>query len=372
VALKPLTVPATAPGKADWAPWPAALHDARHSGSALTAGPTTGHVRWHRTLEGDVTPGPVVGADGTIYAASNAGILHAIDPATGKDRWTYDAHTSNPSGDLSVSPLVLPDGTILYPTPTAQLVALSPAGKQLWTQKLPDSPTSPASADGSRVYVGDNSGGVSAIDVKPGGAHSLVWTVQTGAASFASVVTNGAGRVYTTSGTALVAIDDHGTGATIAWRTDPHDDNTEVSPGLAADGTVLLGTNGTHEWAYHPDGTPAWRGNRVITYSSPSVTASGLAYVADHSGRVHVFDIATGTEKADYRVGNVEIWSSTIVDKDYRVYYGGQNGHVYGIAPNGTVLFDVNLGGPINSYPALTADGALIVGASNGTLAAIG
>ena len=40
------------------------------------------------------------------------------------------------------------------------------------------------------------------------------------------------------------------------WATLPEAD------GLS-DGTVLLGTNGTHEWAYHPDGTPAWRGNRV-------------------------------------------------------------------------------------------------------------
>ena len=38
----------------------------------------------------NVTPGPVVAADGTIYSATNAGVLHALDPATGADRWTYD------------------------------------------------------------------------------------------------------------------------------------------------------------------------------------------------------------------------------------------------------------------------------------------
>jgi hypothetical protein len=35
------------------------------------------------------------------------------------------------------------------------------------------------------------------------------------------------------------------------------------------------------------------------------------------------------------------------------------------------VLFDVDLGAPIDSYPALTGDGTLIVGATDGTLAAI-
>jgi outer membrane protein assembly factor BamB len=374
VAVKALDAPAAVPGTPAWAPWPSELHDARHSGSATTAGPITGKIRWRRNLAGGVTESAAVGADGTIYVASDAGILHAIDPSTGKDRWTYDAHATTKT-DLSVSPLVLPDGIILYPTPTARLDALSPSGHLLWTQSLPDKPTSPVTANGKRVYVGDDSGAVTAIDVRPGGGHELGWTVKTGAQSYASVLTNGAGRVYTTSGSSLAAIDDHGATADIAWRADPHDGQVEVSPGLAPDGTVVLGTNGSNEWGYRPDGKPAWHtGSRATTYSSPAVTHSGLAYVADHKSRVHVYDVHTGTEVATYQIGPhlTEIWSSTVVDKDYRVYFGGQNGHVYGVSPAGVVLFDVNLGAPVDAYPALTADGALIIGASNGTLAAIG
>jgi outer membrane protein assembly factor BamB len=212
---------------------------------------------------------------------------------------------------------------------------------------------------------------VTALDVMANGGHAVAWTLSTGAASYASVVTNGSGAVYTTSGTSLVAITDHGTSASIAWRADPHDGDTEVSPGLAEDGTILLGTNGSQEWAYRPDGSVLWHSPRVITYSSPSVTATGLAYVADHSGTVHVLDTATGAERGTYRVTKTQIWSSAILDKDYRVYFGGQNGHVYGVSPAGVVLFDVGLGAPIDSYPALTGDGTLIVGATDGTLAAI-
>jgi outer membrane protein assembly factor BamB len=348
-----------------------ALHDARHSGSSPVAGPTRGRIRWQRKLEGGVTPGPVIGEDGTIYASSNAGILHAIDPATGKDRWTYDSHASQSGADLSVSPLVLRGGEILFPTPGAGLVALSPDGHELWSQQLPGRPTSPVTVNGTRVYVGDQSGGVTALDVAPGGAHDVAWTVSTGATSYASVVTNGAGAVYTTSGTSLVAITDHGSSATIAWRADPHDSQTEVSPGLAPNGTVLLGTNGSAEWAYRPDGSPLWHSPSVITYSSPSVTVTGLAYVADNNGQVHVFDVATGAERGKYVVTNTNVWSSTVVDKDYRVYYGGQNGHFYGVSPAGVVLFDVNLDAPIDAYPAITENGELVVGAADGTLATI-
>jgi len=372
VAAKALDVPTAVPGTATWAPWPSELHDARHSGSATTAGPTTGKIRWRRNLTGGVTEGAAVGADGTIYVGSDDGILHAIDPATGKDRWTYDAHATTTT-DLSVSPLVLPDGTILYPSPATALVALAPDGHLLWTQSLNDRPTSPVSANGTRVYVGDDSGGVTAIDVKPGGAHSLVWTVSAGDRSSASVVTDGAGRVYTTAGTSLVAIADRGATGGIAWQADPHDGQIEVSPAIAPDGTLVLGTNGTNEWGYHPDGSLAWHtGSRAETYSSPAVTGSGLAYVADHGSRVHVYDTSTGAERATYRIGGTQIWSSTVVDKDYRVYFAGQNGHVYGVSAAGVVLFDVNLGAPVDAYPALTADGALIIGASNGTLVAVG
>jgi outer membrane protein assembly factor BamB len=87
-----------------------------------------------------------------------------------------------------------------------------------------------------------------------------------------------------------------------------------------------------------------------------------------------VYDVRTGTEVGTYEIGQhlTLIWSSNVIDKDYRVYFAGQNGHVYGVSQAGEVLFDVNLGAPVDAYPALTADGALIIGATNGTLVAIG
>ncbi|MFD9740400.1 PQQ-binding-like beta-propeller repeat protein [Umezawaea sp. NPDC059074] len=360
-------IPSTAPAVATWAPWPSALHDARHGGSSTGDGPREGVVRWRRSLEGAVTPGPVVGADGTVYASSNGGVLHALDPVTGADRWTYDSGATG-GGDLSVSPLVLPGGVVLFPTPGHEVVALSPDGARLWSVRLDGSPTSPVTVDGTRVYVGDTTGTVAALDPVSGGP---LWTVDAGGVSYASVVTDGSGRVYTTVDSELVAVDDRGTDGVIAWRRGPGDGITEVSPGLAADGTVLLGTNGDHEWAYHPDGSLAWKAPRFITYSSPSVTADGLAYLGDHAGRILVFDSATGERRAVYGPAGGLVWTSVVVDRAHRVYFGGQDGHVYGYEALGARLFDVEVGGPVDSYPALTADGVLLVGSRDGVLTAI-
>jgi outer membrane protein assembly factor BamB len=64
--------------------------------------------------------------------------------------------------------------------------------------------------------------------------------------------------------------------------------------------------------------------------------------------------------------------SSTIVDRNYRVYLGTQSGHAFGLDPKGAVLFDVDLDGPVDSSPALTAAGTLVIGARNTSLTAIG
>ncbi|HZA12534.1 PQQ-binding-like beta-propeller repeat protein [Mycobacterium sp.] len=367
-----LKVPAGPPGRPSWAPWPAALHDARHSGASVSRGPTAGTLRWRRQLEAAATPGPVVGPDGTIYAASNGGVLHALNPLTGTDLWTHDSGQSHSGDDLSASALVLEDGTVVWPTPGNKLFGLSHTGVKLWSQTLPGQPTSPASADGRRVYVGDTSGSVTALDITNNGAPNRVWTVKVGSVSYGSVVLGGGGRLYTTADSSLVAVDDTGDKANIAWRADPGDNITEVSPGLAADGTVLLGTNGSQEWAYRPDGTPLWHSPRVITYSSPSATETGLAYVADHSGTVHVFRVSDGSEAATYRHSPAQIWTSTVVDAGYHLYYGTQAGHVIGLDASGATLFDIDLGAPLDCYPALTADANLIIGDRNGTLVSIG
>lgn len=142
--------------------------------------------------------------------------------------------------------------------------------------------------------------------------------------------------------------------------------------GLADDSTVLLGTNGASERAYQPDGTAKRHAPRIITYSSPSVTGTGPAYVGDHSGTVHVFRVRDGSQVADYHTPRAQIWSSTIVDRNYRVYLGTQSGHAFGLDPKGAVLFDVDLDGPVDSSPALTAAGTLVIGARNASLTAIG
>lgn len=299
-----------------------------------------------------------------------------MQPESGRDRWSVD--TDSPvTGDLSVSPLVLPSGEIVAQTGDG-LAAWSPAGKRVWDVPLTaDALTSPVTSDGRRLYVGSRGGEVLAIDVT-GRTARKVWGLDLHVdQSYGSVVTDGNGRVYQTSPVGVVAVDDLGDSAEVAWTTDAHDGLVEVSPGLSASGTVVLGTNGDHEWAYDHGGRLLWRASRHITYSSPSVTESGLVFVGEHDDRLHVFDVRDGQEVGRFpttvtRVqGKTRVWTSVVVDAQHTFYFATRTHFLVGLRPNGTRLFTTDLGASSSSYPALSADHGLVIGTDAGDLVKI-
>lgn len=364
------------PAEKSWTPWPQALHDAGHSGASPYAGPTTGRLRWSRQLEGNVTPGPVVGADGTIYAASNAGVLHALDPATGEDEWTLDG--GGPYGlDLSTSPAVLPSGLILWPGPGGELFGVAPDGTEEWHLDLGGLVTSPAvRADGS-VVVGTGDGLLVGLRPTASGPGER-WRLDLGESSYGSAVISADGRTaYQSVLSGVVAVRD----GAVVWHWRVPSEIVEVSPAVAPSGTVVIGTNDDYQYGLDPaDGSVLWRYRRdVYTYSSPGVTADGIAYFGDHANRIVGLDADSGTvlfrhqgSTVDDGPGGIGIWTAVLVDADHTVYAGTRQGLIYAVDRDGDRLWTHDAGATVDSYPALTADGALVIGTTDGKLLAFG
>lgn len=83
--------------------------------------------------------------------------------------------------------------------------------------------------------------------------------------------------------------------------------------------------------------------------------------------------VSDGTGAAAYQVAPpAQIWSAVAVDRGHRIYFGTRDGRLLGVAPDARVLFVVALGGPVHSYPALTADGTVIIGDRSGDVVAVG
>ncbi|MEP6814311.1 MAG: PQQ-binding-like beta-propeller repeat protein [Marmoricola sp.] len=373
--IKPLAGHTAAPAVRSWTPWPQALYDAQHSGASPAVGPRTGHLRWTRRLEGNITPGPVIAADGTIYVASNAGVLHALDPVTGKDRWVVDEHGSY-GADQSTSAAVLPSSMVLWPGPNGNLVALTTDGRVSWRLHLGGQVTSPAVRADGEVVVGNDAGLLLRLHPTAKGPGEQ-WRVELGEQSYGSPVfsTDGATAYQSVvSGVFAVAA------GKVLWHSTAPKETVEVSPAVAPDGTVVIGSNDHHEYGLDPrDGSVRWTHQLgFTTYSSPGVTRDGISYLGDHGNKITGLDAATGKvafafqgSAKDNGPGGIGIWTSVLVDAHHSVYAGTRQGLVYGADRSGHLLWTVEAGATVDSYPALTRDGALVIGTTDGRLLAI-
>jgi len=348
--------------------WPEGLHDSAHSATASVTGPSTGRVEWTRALGANITPGPVVAADGTIYVATGAGVLHALNPTTGADLWTFDGggpYTGET--DLSTSPLVLPQGSILWPGPADTLYELSSLGKVLWSHQFDGMVLSPALA-GASVYVGLMSGTVWELNMS-GTVPILGWSTSMGHRSFGSPVVSPDGDVITTVDKSVVAL--AGATGAVRWRHTATS-TIEVSPSVASNGDVYVTANDGSVYGLRPDGSLIWR--RHIgqeSYSSSSVTSSGLLYFGDNSGALNIVRATSGDVVRTDR-GAKGLWAAQAIDHQGDVYFGTQGREIYGYGPTGHQLFRVRATGPFDSYPALTGNGTLVIGDEMGTLYAVG
>lgn len=132
------------------------------------------------------------------------------------------------------------------------------------------------------------------------------------------------------------------------------------------------------EYAVNPDGSLRWRFRKDSeTYGSPAIH-NGNAVFGDHRGRVLTIDMTTGRtvatalgEQKPSRSRSVGVWTSPAIDRDGNLYLGTRLGHIYGFTANGERLLDIDTHDTVDSYPALTTDGTLLIGSSNGILYAI-
>jgi outer membrane protein assembly factor BamB len=370
VLLLALFASAVPTGAAGTGPWPEALHDPAHSAAASVIGPSNGNLKWSRQLEGSITPGPSIGANGAIYVATNKGVLHALNSSTGADLWTFSGGSSfTGETDLSVSPLVLPSGLILWPGPQDTLYELSSTGQSLWSHRFSAMILSPVLA-GTTVYVELMSGTLWQLKIGSG-QPSLGWSLSIGHSSFGSPAVLHDGEVVTTADKSVAAVIDQGARGVIAWRHQTSA-NIEVSPSGGLNGDVYVTANDGSVYCLTPHGSLKWR--RHIgqeSYSSSSVSADGLLYFGDNGGNLNVVSAATGVVvRVDH--GRQGIWSAQAVDARGDVYFGTQGGEIYGFGPSGRGLFSMKASGPIDSYPALSGTGILVIGDEAGTLYAIG
>jgi outer membrane protein assembly factor BamB len=231
--------------------------------------PTSGSVKWSAGTQSQQGASVVIGGEGTLFDTSGANVL-AVTPG-GAVKW------SAPQGNfgLATAPAVAPDGTIYLVA--SNLVALHPDGSQAWSKPLQGYTVgTPAVGHDGTVYVGNGSH-VHAF--RPDGSTlwdvDLVDPVNTIGVSigpddslYASSILGSGAALYhlsSTNGSVLWQFAVPGLGS--PWRTV-----------IDAQGRIYA-TMGGFVYALRCDGSPMWTFTKGSCYDL-AIGSDGRVYVA--------------------------------------------------------------------------------------------
>lgn len=239
-----------------------------------------GSERWRFVLDEDSSPiyaSPALGDDGTVYAASQNGVLYALN-AQGELKWTFA------TGGMPYihAPALDQDGTIYVGSSDDSVYAVDPDGTQRWSFDTgADVGGVSIGADGT-IYAASRSGALYAL--RPDGREK--WRVvfdgagDDGVMSLSGPVIAADGTVYVASGDdKLYAV---GTDGALRWTFATPQPVGDLWAYITVDaaGTVYLGSKDHNLYAIAPNGSEKWRirfGDAVVGY--PAISADGLIYV---------------------------------------------------------------------------------------------
>lgn len=332
-------------------------------------------VKWSFHADGQLIASPAVAGD-TIYIASTAGKVYAIERASGAKKWELDLKTrvtSSPAVSGGLVYLAAFDGNFYAIDAAAgsvkwkfktggerrfrakHLHGLQPAGEVMpdpWDCWL----SSPVVWNGA-VYFGSGDDNVYALDAATG---ALKWKFATGDVVHASPAIAD-GMLFIGSWDANLYALDVATGAE-RWRfktgvdPDTHNQQGIQSSAAVADGMVYFGCRDSHVYALdEKTGAKRWafstKGSWVLT--SPAVSKGKVYFATSDTALLYAADAKTGA--IEYAVGFTgwPVYSSPAIAGDM-LYVGSTEGTVSAIdLESGRVAWSFETDASKQNLPAI-------------------
>lgn len=343
--------------------------DALHAFDAAT-----GDLEWEFTTTEYVETAPAV-VDGRIYAADADGVVYAVS-TDGEEVWRHDTEQNLHSHALTVR-----DDTVVVGTSgnmpavvsgdterskAGKVVALDAgSGAERWSFTGPEDWFSGTALGDGRVYVGNHTGEVFALDLDTG---DEIWSWRpTGqGAEHAGVLappTYADGTVYVGLHAAgrVVALDAE-TGD-VEWQTNLEAGNVKSSPAVTED-RVYIGSHRVRAVVLLATVT------RGTAESTPTPTPTGTPTPEPGTyGRLYALSRADGSTDWVHETDH-DFRSSPAVVGD-RVYIGGGDGALAVTRADGRAVWSVSFDDFVESSPAV-AQGRLYIGSADGHLYCVG
>lgn len=311
-----------------------AVYAADDEGRLLALDPATGKTRWTVELdpvtgqrgwrvwrktvpEGGLLSSPGVG-EGLVAVVGRSGVLHAVDASDGKEKWTAQV-----SAEVLAAPLVS-NGIVVVRSQDGRLSAFDVVtGARRWVAEssVPSltirGAASPVAASGL-IIAGFDDGKLRAYAAADG---RPVWEAVIGepegrteldrASDVDAALSVGAGVIYATSARGVTAAVDLNTGQLLWTREDT---GSHVGTDITADGLLLVDRDGVFYSLDRATGSALWKQDMLLRRQPSSVVLSGsLAVVGDVEGWLHWVDPQSGQTRARARVGRDPIRAAPLV-----------------------------------------------------------
>ncbi|TLX75966.1 T9SS type A sorting domain-containing protein [Labilibacter sediminis] len=221
--------------------------------------------------------------------------------------------------------------------------------------------SSPAVADDGSIYIGSYDNQLHAVN--PDG--TLKWAFDTGGDIDSSPSIGQDGTIYVGSKSdSLYAIKPDGT---LKWKFPIYGDNIFSNPAQGPNGVVFVGSTSDTLYAINPDGTKKWGFKAAGDIkSSPCVGVDGTVYFNSYEDNLYAVN-PDGTQKwavtLSGRCFGMPIISGSTLFVGVEYKHLVNEGKVYSInATDGTINWEVIIGGRIASAPSLDESGVLYIG----------
>lgn len=293
---------------------------------------------WKFAAGGIIRSRPAI-LEGVVYASSDDGVLHALDISTGAEKWqasigsahvrTGGPYDTGSAYDYRQSSPTVADGVIYVGSGTGELFAIEAAsGKQLWSFQAPSRIRSAAAVAEGMVYIGDSNGQLHALDAKTG---AEIWNqpgcdVPSPAVAGGSVFCGG-------RGTHEVHARDAATGE-LKWKFPIGYSWVDSSPVIVEDSLYIGSSDASKLFAVNAStGELKWSfPTKGYAWCTPTF-ADGTVYIGSYNmgvdGRFYAVDAANGQEKWSLPIPN-GIVGSAVVDEGV-IYFGGVDGNLYAV-----------------------------------------
>lgn len=204
------------------------------SGDSVVALTAAGDVRWETSVDESVREAPAV-ADGTVYAATDAGTLLALDAADSEELWRRSV------GDSATAPVftrVDGEPTVLVGTDDGLVAVEAESGDERWRAETAPVRGSPA-VTADLAVVGDGDGVLRGFALSDGTER---WRVETGGAIHGAPAVGGEYAYVGSRDRHLyaVAVSD----GSVAWKTELRD-WVDGSPALGYGALFVVDHSGT-------------------------------------------------------------------------------------------------------------------------------